>query len=48
MLYQYLKRKDYNNFIDEIEGSKKYFMEFSNGNIKEYDFRDLFENREKK
>jgi hypothetical protein len=47
MLYQYLKKKDYNNFIDEIEESKKYFMEFSNSNIKEYDFRDLFENKEK-
>jgi hypothetical protein len=48
ILYQYLKRKDYNNFIDEIEGSKKYFMEYSKNNIREYDFRDLFENKEEK
>jgi hypothetical protein len=48
ILYQYLKRNDYNNFIDEIEGSKKYFMEYSKNNIREYDFRDLFENKEEK
>jgi hypothetical protein len=48
ILYQYLKKKDYNNFIDEIEGSKKYFMEFSNNNIREYNFSDLFETTEEK
>jgi hypothetical protein len=48
ILYQYLKRKDYNNFIDGIESSKKYFMEFSNNNIREYNFGALFENKEKR
>jgi hypothetical protein len=48
ILYQYLKRRDYNNFIDEIEGSKKYFMEFSNNNIGEYNFSDLFGNKQEK
>jgi hypothetical protein len=48
ILYQYLKRNDYDKFIDEVEGSKKYFMEFSNGNIREYIFSDLFESKEEK
>ena len=48
ILYHYLKKKDYDNFIDEVEGSKKYFLEFSNNNIKEYIFGDLFECRKEK
>ena len=48
ILYQYLKRRDYSNFINGIERSKKYFMEFSNNNMGEYNFNDLFENKEEK
>jgi hypothetical protein len=47
ILYHYLKREDYNEFIKEIESSKKTFMEYSN-NIKEYYFGDLFENKGEK
>jgi hypothetical protein len=45
ILYYYLKKKDYNEFISEIENSKKYFMEYSENNIREYYFCDYFENK---
>jgi hypothetical protein len=48
IMYQYIKRGDYNEFIKETESSKKYFMEYSGNNIKEYYFGDLFENKEEK
>jgi hypothetical protein len=47
ILYHYIKREDYNEFIKEIENSKKSFMEYSN-NIKKYYFGDLFEDKEEK
>ena len=48
ILYQYLKKRDYKEFIKEIENSKKYFMEYSDNNIKEYNFNGLYENKEEK
>jgi hypothetical protein len=42
ILYQYIKRKDYNEFINEVENSKKY----SNNNTEIYNFCDLFEHKE--
>jgi hypothetical protein len=48
ILYHYLKRKDYDEFIKKIENTKKAFMEYSTNNIKEYYFGDLFENEEEK
>ncbi|MDR1325231.1 MAG: ClbS/DfsB family four-helix bundle protein [Treponema sp.] len=48
IMYQYIKRGDYNEFIKETENSKKYFMEYSENNIKEYYLADLFENKEEK
>jgi hypothetical protein len=47
ILYHYIKRENYNEFIKEIENTKEVFMEYSN-NIKEYYFGDLFENKEEK
>ena len=44
----YLKRNDHNEFINEIENSKKYFMEYSENNINEYNFNDFFENKNEK
>jgi uncharacterized protein YaaR (DUF327 family) len=41
LLYQYLKRKDYNEFINEVENSKKY----SNNNAEIFNFSDLFEQK---
>ena len=46
IMYHYIKRKDYKEFIKEVENSKKYFIEYSGNNIKEYYFGDLFENKE--
>jgi hypothetical protein len=48
ILYQYLKRKDYNEFIKEIESSKEYFMEYSRNSIDVYFFADLFDDTVKK
>jgi hypothetical protein len=48
IMYQWIKRGDYNEFIKEVENSKKYFMEYSGNNIKEYYFADLFANKEEK
>jgi hypothetical protein len=48
IMYQYIKRVDYNEFIKEVENSKKYFMEYSGNNIKEYYFADLFTNKEER
>ena len=39
---------DYNEFIKEIEGSKKYFIEYSGNNILEYDFSEYFEDKDEK
>jgi hypothetical protein len=44
IMYQYIKREDYDEFIGEVECNKKYFMEYSNNDIKVYRFGDLFEN----
>jgi hypothetical protein len=46
ILYYYLKTNDYNEFIKEIKSSKKYFMVYSENNIKEYNFKDFFESKE--
>jgi hypothetical protein len=35
ILYYFLKMDDYNEFITEIENSKKFFMEYSENNVKE-------------
>ncbi|MDR1179425.1 MAG: hypothetical protein LBK44_02875, partial [Spirochaetales bacterium] len=48
IMYHYIKRGDYNEFIKEAENSKKYFMEYSGNSIKEYYFGDLFGNKEEK
>jgi hypothetical protein len=48
IMYQYIKRRDYNEFVKEVESSKKYFEEYSENNIKEYYFGDLFEDKEEK
>jgi hypothetical protein len=48
IMYQYIKRRDYNEFVKEIESSKKYFEEYSENNIKEYYFGDLFDDNEEK
>jgi hypothetical protein len=48
IMYQYIKRGDYSEFIKEVENSKKYFMEYSGNNLKEYYFADLFANKEEK
>jgi hypothetical protein len=48
ILHHNIKRGDYYEFIKEIEKSRKYFVEYSGNNIKEYDFTGLFENREEK
>jgi hypothetical protein len=44
ILYQYIKNKDYNKFINEVEESKSY----SNNNIEIYNFCNLFEQKEEK
>jgi hypothetical protein len=44
IMYQYIKREDYDEFIKEVGCTKKYFMEYSNNDIKVYYFGDLFEN----
>jgi hypothetical protein len=41
--YHYLKNNDFNEFINKIENSKKYFLEYSENKLDEY-----FENRIKK
>jgi hypothetical protein len=48
MLYQYLKRKNYKEFIFEAEEVYKYRAEYSDDNDTIYYFRDLFENEEEK
>jgi hypothetical protein len=48
IMYQYIKMEDYNEVIKEIENNKKYVMEYSENNIKEYSFGNLFENKEEK
>jgi len=42
ILYQYIKRNNYNEFINEIENSKDY----SNNNVEIYNLDNLFENKE--
>jgi len=48
ILYYYLKKYDYNEFVNEIISSKKYFMEYSGNNMDEYNFNDFFENKREK
>ena len=48
ILQYYLKKMDYKEFINEIEDSKKYFMEYSGNNILEYNFNEYFENKDEK
>jgi hypothetical protein len=48
ILYHYIKRNDYNEFIKLIKDSEKYFMEYSNNDIKVYYLGDLFENKHEK
>ena len=48
ILYQYLKRKDYREFIFEAEEVYKYRAEYSDDNDTIYYFHDLFENEEEK
>ena len=48
ILHYYLKRSDYHEFIKEIENSNKYFMEYSDKNINEYNFNDYFGNIDEK
>ncbi|MDR1315429.1 MAG: hypothetical protein LBK13_01040, partial [Spirochaetales bacterium] len=49
IMYHYIKRGDYNEFIKEAENSRTYFMEYSgNTLLKEYYFGDLFNNKEEK
>jgi hypothetical protein len=48
ILYHNIKRRDYPEFIKEIENSRKYFVKYSGDNVKEYNFTELFENKEEK
>ncbi|MDR0556537.1 MAG: ClbS/DfsB family four-helix bundle protein [Treponema sp.] len=48
LLYQYLKRRDYERFLSEAGGMHKYCVEYSDGNESMYYFQDLFESEEKK
>ena len=48
IMYQYMKREDYDEFIKEVGCNKKYFMEYSNNDIKVYYFGDLFGNMSEK
>jgi hypothetical protein len=45
ILYHYIKNKDYDKFIGEIENSEKYFMEYSENDIRVYNFNDFFEDK---
>jgi hypothetical protein len=44
IIYQYIKRKNYNEFITEVEKSKDY----SNSNVEIYKFSNLFEQEKEK
>jgi hypothetical protein len=48
ILYQYLKRKDYNEFIKECEDVYKYCNDYSDEIDAIYYFQDLFENEGEK
>ena len=48
ILQYYLKKMNYKEFKNEIENSKKYFMEYSGNNILEYNFNEYFENKDEK
>ena len=48
IMQHYLKRRDYNEFIKEVESSKIYFVQYSGNNVNEYNFTDYFENKEEK
>ena len=48
IMYQYIKREDYDEFIEEVRCNKKHFMDFSNNDIKVYYFGELFENKSEK
>ena len=48
ILYHYLKNNDFNEFINEIENSKKYFLEYSENKLYEYSFNEFFEDKMEK
>jgi len=48
ILYHYLKNNDFNEFINEIENSKTYFLEYSENKLDEYNFNEFFENKMEK
>jgi hypothetical protein len=48
ILYHYIKRKDYKEFIDEIKKTKNNFMDYSDNDINVYYIGDLFETKEEK
>jgi hypothetical protein len=48
IMKHYLMKRDYNEFIKEIESSKKYFLEYSGNDMKVYFLWDLFEDKEEK
>jgi hypothetical protein len=45
ILYHYLKNNDFNEFINEIENSKKYVLKYSENRLDEYNFNEYFENK---
>jgi hypothetical protein len=48
ILYHNVKRRDYYEFIKGVERSRKYFIEYSGNNVKEYNFNGLFEEKKEK
>jgi hypothetical protein len=48
ILYYYIKRKDYKEFIEEIKRTKNYFLDYSDNNLNVYYIGDLFEKEEEK
>jgi len=48
LLYYYLKNNDFNEFVNEIEDSKKYFFAFSDNKYSEYNFSNFFKSKEEK
>jgi hypothetical protein len=48
MLYHYLKNSDFIEFINEIENSRRYFLEYSENKLDEFNFDEFFENKMKK
>lgn len=48
ILYHYIKRKNYTKFIELIKENRKYFMEYSDNDIKIYYFGNLFVDKNEK